>query len=153
LTSPHLETSAASDTDETALQKLFKLTSQIEDANGPDTRDLVLRATADTRDFLDQRRQERLRQARATFNAALALVYIGIVVLIAGVILLYSGKTSAGVITTVVGAISECASAIVFKLYQDANDRLDKIEVTLAKIETGQALLEHIEQIQDSAVR
>lgn len=132
---------------------LLEFTNRLRDAETPYARDIALRVVADSYEFLSQRRWERLRQARYTFNAALALVLVGTGVLVAGVVLLYFGRTTAGVITTAMGAVSNFASAIVFKLNKDANDRLDKIQVKLAKLETLRVAVERVEHIEDPVGR
>lgn len=72
----------------------------------------------------EQISQERLRQARLSFNLALTATAIGLIgfsISLIGGGLLLSGKASAGTIISAVGLVSsmEC-----LKLAKDANDRL-----------------------------
>jgi hypothetical protein len=68
--------------------------------------------------------QERLRQARQSFNLALTMTVISFFVSLVGGILLISGKVSEGAITSASGL----ASSIQFlKFANETNDRLDKI--------------------------
>jgi hypothetical protein len=71
--------------------------------------------------------QERLRQARLSFNLALVLTATSGLVGIAGVVLLFSGKVPEGTITTAGGLASNIVSVRCLKLTKDANDRLDQM--------------------------
>lgn len=71
--------------------------------------------------------QERLRQARLSFNLALVLTATSGIVGMAGVVLLLSGKIPEGTITTGGGLASNIVSMCCLKLTKDANDRLDRI--------------------------
>ena len=68
--------------------------------------------------------QERLRQARLSFNLALTVTAISFSISLIGGGLLLSNKIPSGTITTAVGLVS---SAGCLKFAKDANDRLDKI--------------------------
>ena len=68
--------------------------------------------------------QERLRQARHSFNAALVATALSTCIGLVGAGLLLLGKVSEGTVTALGCAVS-CAGCI--RLAQDANDRLDKI--------------------------
>lgn len=68
--------------------------------------------------------QERLRQARHSFNAALAATALSTCIGLVGAGLLLLGKVSEGTATTL-GCVVSCAGCI--RLAKDANDRLDKI--------------------------
>lgn len=68
--------------------------------------------------------QERLRQARYSFNLALAMTAACTAISLIGVGLLLIGKLSEGVIATASG-VSPIIPCIKFA--HDANDRLDKI--------------------------
>ena len=68
--------------------------------------------------------QERLRQARLSFNLALAATAISFFISLMGGGLLLSGKNPSGTVTSAVGLIS---SAGCLKFGKDSNDRLDKI--------------------------
>jgi hypothetical protein len=72
--------------------------------------------------------QERLRQARYSFNIALVFTTLFASISIIGAGLLLSGKVSQGSLTTAGGAIS---SVGFMQLAKDANDRLDKILIEL----------------------
>ena len=71
--------------------------------------------------------QERLRQASASFNSTLAFAMMGGCTILFGIFLVvYVGNLPAGVITTVVGAITEVISPLA-KLNKESNDRLDDV--------------------------
>ena len=68
--------------------------------------------------------QERLRQARQSFNLALTTTAVSFCISLVGAGLLLSGKVSSGAITSAIGLVS---SVRYFEFAKDANDRLDKI--------------------------
>jgi hypothetical protein len=67
---------------------------------------------------------ERLRQARRSFNLALIVTATSAVIGFAGVALLFTGKAPEGTITATGGL---AASVRCLQLAKDANDRLDKL--------------------------
>lgn len=69
--------------------------------------------------------QERLRQARLSFNLALTATAVSFFISLVGGGLLLSSKISSGTITSALGLVS---SAGCLKFAQDANDRLDDID-------------------------
>ena len=102
---------------------------------------------------ISQFRQERLRQARATFNFALIFTIIGVILIFFGIMLFYLDKISAGIISTSVGAISEVTSVILFKLNKDSNDRLDETAKDLSILERLRIGIYYIDQIKDFSKR
>ena len=68
--------------------------------------------------------QERIRQARYSFNLALIATGVSACVGLAGARLLLSGKLSEGAVTAAGGLAS---SACCIRFGKDSNDRLDKI--------------------------
>lgn len=71
--------------------------------------------------------QERLRQAKLSFNIALILTIISAIISVTGVGLLWSGKTSEGTATTAGGLASQMVSAGLLKITQESNERLNTI--------------------------
>ena len=68
--------------------------------------------------------QERLRQARYSFNMAIVATALSFSISLAGTGMLLSNKVPQGTVLTACGLVS----AVEFhKLSKDANDRLDKI--------------------------
>ncbi|ACK72077.1 hypothetical protein PCC7424_3696 [Gloeothece citriformis PCC 7424] len=65
--------------------------------------------------------QERLRQARYSFNLALIATAVSFCVSFVGAILLLSGKVSGGIVTSLGGLIS---SAKYLKVAKEFDDRL-----------------------------
>jgi hypothetical protein len=68
--------------------------------------------------------QERIRQARFSFNLALITTAISACVGLVGAGLLLSGKLPEGTVTSTGGLVS---SACCIQFAKDANDRLDKV--------------------------
>jgi len=69
--------------------------------------------------------QEQLRQARLSFNLAFGLTTVSAIIGFAGVLLLFSGRIPAGVVTTAGAATSGTISASWLKLTKETNDRLE----------------------------
>ena len=81
-------------------------------------------------------RRERIRQAKITFNAAIILAVVGVLIIFAGVALvLFKDTEAAGAVTAGVGAVTEVISALLFKLNHDTNNRLDEVGKDLSAIE------------------
>ncbi|KAM3112778.1 TRADD-N-associated membrane domain-containing protein [Phormidesmis sp. 146-33] len=76
--------------------------------------------------FHQDRLQERLRQARLSFNAALIATSTSAVISVAGFFIMGSGNFWIGASTTTGGGLSSLVCAHFLKLAKDANDRLDK---------------------------
>lgn len=68
--------------------------------------------------------QERLRQARQSFNLALITTAVSFCISLVGAGLLLSDKVPSGAITSAMGLVT---SVRYFEFAKDANDRLDKI--------------------------
>jgi hypothetical protein len=68
--------------------------------------------------------EERLRQARHSFNLAIGCITACVATTFIGVGLVYNGKVAVGIVTGAAGAvpITRCV-----KLYREANDRLDEL--------------------------
>lgn len=96
---------------------------------------------------------ERLRQARVTFNVALALVALGALIIFTGVVFIFAGYVSAGAVTTGVGAISEIVSVLLFRLNSESNDRLDSITRDLTILDKTRIAMRYIDQITDETKR
>lgn len=68
--------------------------------------------------------QERLRQARHSFNLALTTTAVSFCISLIGAGLLISDKVPSGAIISAIGLVS---SVRYFEFAKDANDRLDRI--------------------------
>jgi hypothetical protein len=71
--------------------------------------------------------QERLRQARLSFNLTLTLFVTSSIISIVGIALLFLGKVPEGTVTTAGGLASNIVSVRCLKLNKETNDRLDEI--------------------------
>ncbi|HEY9602503.1 MAG TPA: hypothetical protein V6C85_12890 [Allocoleopsis sp.] len=70
---------------------------------------------------------ERLRQARLSFNLTLKLTVVSAFISLVGVGLLFSGKISEGAVTTAGGLTSNIVSIHLLNLTKEVNDRLDQM--------------------------
>ncbi|WP_028875988.1 TRADD-N-associated membrane domain-containing protein [Teredinibacter turnerae] len=97
---------------------------------------------------------ERMRQAKLAFNAALSLMIVGVLIVFAGIGLLWVKESfESGLITVAVGAISEVISLLVFKFNSETNNRLDVLRKDLSIIETARVGLTIAKQIEDQEKR
>lgn len=69
--------------------------------------------------------QERLRQAKFSFNVTLGLTIVSASISILGIGLLFSGKIPEGAVTTGSGLTSNIVSVGLLKFTKETNDRLD----------------------------
>ncbi len=95
-----------------------------------------------------------MRQAKAAFNIALTLMIVGVLVIFAGVALLYFKEgIEQGLITVVVGAVSEILSVIVLGFNRETNNRLDDLRKDMSVIETARVGLSFAKQIENQEKR
>ena len=73
--------------------------------------------------------QERLRQARCSFNLALVATAVSTFISLVGAGLLLTGKVNEGAVTAAGGM---AASVRCVHLAKDANDRLDKLTIRVS---------------------
>ena len=99
-------------------------------------------------------RNERMRQAKTAFNAAVVLMIIGVIIIFSGIVLMFSTDSLAsGAITTAVGAVTEVVSALLFRFNSEANNRLDEIGKHLNRIEAAQIAMNIAAKIEDPSKR
>jgi hypothetical protein len=97
---------------------------------------------------------ERMRQAKLAFNVAISLMVVGVVIVFAGIGLLWVKESfESGLITVAVGAVSEIISLLVFKFNSETNNRLDVLRKDLSIIETARVGLSIAKQIENQKKR
>jgi hypothetical protein len=117
-------------------------------------RALTLEAIARAHDAANGVRTERLRQAQLTFNAALGLAVVGVLIIFVGVgLLLFREAVAPGALTAGIGAITEVISALLFRLNHETNNRLDEIGKNLSAIQAAQIAMTLIDKIEDPVQR
>jgi hypothetical protein len=117
-------------------------------------RNLTLEAIASAYGTANGVRTERLRQAQLTFNAALGLAVVGVLIIFVGVgLLLFREAVAAGTLTAGIGAVTEVISALLFRLNHETNNRLDEIGKNLSAIQGAQIAMTLIDKIEDPAQR
>ena len=127
---------------------------EVESLPPDEARDLTLEALARAHNAANGVRAERLRQAKLTFNAAISLAVIGILIIFVGVALfLFRDAVAPGVLTSGIGAVTEVISAILFRLNHETNNRLDEVGKDLSAIEAAQIAMTLIDKIEDPAKR
>lgn len=122
--------------------RLTELVNSARSHRPNDARALTLRTLDAGERFLNALRQERLRQASWSFNAALVFVIVGTLIVLVGTVLLYRGQTTQGIVSAAAGAVSNIVSVLVFRLNRDANDRLDRIAQALGEVTERKQLLQ-----------
>lgn len=71
--------------------------------------------------------QERLRQAKFSFNATLGLAIVSASISIVGIGMLFSGKVTEGSLVTAGGLTSNIVSVKLLTFTKETNDRLDRL--------------------------
>ena len=95
-------------------------------------------------------RTERLRQARTSFNVAISLAVVGILIIFIAIIFIFIiNNISIGIISSSAGVIAEIIGAILFKINKDTNDRLDTINKDLLVLERARASSELLNLVSD----
>ena len=79
-------------------------------------------------------RRERERQAKNSFNVALSLVIIGVLIVFGGIFLFFKKNIVEGLLSSTVGSISSIIGGTIIKLYKDTNDRMDKLNANLSTL-------------------
>lgn len=119
-----------------------------------EARQVTVEALARAQDAANGIRAERMRQARLTFNAAIGLTVLGVLIIFAGVILLLvRDEVTAGAITAGVGAVTEVVSALLFRLNHETNNRLDAISNNLSVIEAARIAVALSDKIENTEKR
>lgn len=128
---------------------------EISNRIGPEEDDLLtLEAISDGQNATKAYRDERMRQAKWSFNAAIVLLVLGVLIIFAGIsTILLTDKQIGGVIGTSVGAIVEVVSALLFKFNNDVNGRLDEVNKTLLVLESARVAIRLISKIEDPGKR
>jgi drug/metabolite transporter superfamily protein YnfA len=133
---------------------LSDLSNQEKRLGASEAHTLTIGALAAAHNTANGLRAERIRQAKATFNAALALVVIGVLIIFVGVgLLLFRDTVNAGALTAAIGGVTEVISALLFKLNHETNNRLDEIGKDLSSIEAAQIAMTLIDKIEDPSKR
>ena len=111
---------------------------------------VTVNALATGRHTAFEHRNERRRQARTAFNAALGFSILGVIIVIIGIILLFTQKIyTTGAITAGAGVISKIISVLLFKLSDNANKRYDKVGEDLSRIDLAKEAIEIAKEIID----
>jgi len=99
-------------------------------------------------------RELRMTQAKRTFNVALSLVVLGILLIFAGVaLLLFRDAITAAALSASVGAVTEVVSVVLFRFNSDAQGRLEEVETDLSYLYAARVSLSATQLIEDPATR
>jgi hypothetical protein len=106
-----------------------------------------------TRADLLKQRQERLHQARITFIVALLFLILSLILVLAGIILIFTSNIQVGVITSVSNAVSGIVSGLAFTFNKQANDRLDEYSKEMNALDKSHIAMQYIAKISDIKIR
>jgi len=115
--------------------------------------DDVYYVISNTYETLCHFRKERERQAKNSFNVALSLVIVGVLVVFGGVLLLFKKNIVEGVLSSTVGSISSIIGSTIIKLYKETNDRMDKLNANLSTLNYAKVQYALILKIKDEKKR
>jgi len=132
--------------------KVYPELSEQEDTNEA-IKDEVYTIITESYNSLSIFRIERERQARFAFNAALALIIVGIIIVFFGVFLLFAKKITEGSVTASIGAISNIIGGTILSFYRNTNDRMDKLNSDLFILNTAKVQYAIILRINDTSKR
>ncbi len=108
---------------------------------------------SNTYETLSVFKNERERQAKSSFNAALSLIIAGIFIVFLGVYLLFKKNVTEGSLTSGVGAISNILGGTIIKFYRDTNNRMDKLNNDLFVLNSAKVQYSMILKISDNKKR
>jgi len=123
------------------------------EAKNYDYDDNVYYIISSTYETLCEFRKERERQAKNSFNVALSLVIVGVLIVFGGVFLLFKKNIVEGVLSSTVGSISSIIGGTIIKLYKDTNDRMDKLDANLSTLNYAKVQYALILKINDEKKR
>jgi hypothetical protein len=160
----HLEKQGAPDEDVTKLKdaltadprRILDGDVNVSDIGPTDRRGFEVAFAAIDESQVEARRIRELRmsQATKTFNAALALVVLGVLLIFGGVaLLLFRGDISTAALSAGVGALTEVVSAVLFKFNSDAQGRLSAVESDLSYLYAARVALAATQLIEEPAKR
>ncbi|MGN9805606.1 TRADD-N-associated membrane domain-containing protein [Micromonospora sp. L32] len=134
-----------------------RLTALLESVRGGltegDERALSKQIVTSAEGIAENIRTERIRQARASFNAALSLAIVGVLLVFAGVGLVLTDVVTAGVLASIASAVTESAALLLFRLNKQANDRLDRVNADLARLSRFRLTMNLVDSISDARSR
>lgn len=117
------------------------------------TEDYLLQYLKEVNKELNQQRQERLKQARLTFYLSIYSLIFGVIVVLIGIVLLFTINVSVGTVTSAIGLMSNFISLLIFKLNKESNDRLDLLSDKLAIFDKTALTLQVLKQFTDTKVK
>ncbi|HCX22112.1 MAG TPA: hypothetical protein DHN29_09375 [Cytophagales bacterium] len=100
-------------------------------------KDEVYQIIKNTYESLSYARVERERQARNSYNAAIGLISMGILIIFFGVYLLFKNNITSGTLTSGIGGISNIIGGTILKFYKETNNRMDSINNDLFILNTA----------------
>lgn len=106
-----------------------------------------------TEDFAVAIKAERLRQAKRSFNLAMTLASLGVILVFFTAAATVWGSASSAVISSVSAGISEIVAVLLFRLNKQTNDRLDELQEDTASISKLRITMSVIEGIADQRTR
>jgi hypothetical protein len=115
-----------------------------------DERAISKRIVTSAEEIAGSIRTERIRQARTSFNAALFLAIIGVLLIFVGALLVIAGIETAGVLTAVASAVPQAMAVLLFRLNKQANDRLDKVNNDLERLGRFRLTMDLVDSISDA---
>lgn len=129
------------------------LLEKLEETPGIRPDALLMEWIEQTRVELLKQRTARFQQARMAFTVALGSLSIATILILIGVILIFTKNLPAGVLTSLTGIVSDIVTGLVFVFYKQTNDRLDKSSGEMRTLDTSYVAMQYISTISDPRMR
>lgn len=106
-----------------------------------------------SRNELSKQHQTVHNQARISFAVAISLLILGVLIVFAGIICIYTINIAAGTITAISGTVINLLSGLILGFNKQTNDRLDAISNNLSNLAAAEQVMWYISQISDKKKR
>ena len=116
-------------------------------------KDEVYLIIKNTYESLSYAMDERERQARISFNAAIGLISTGILIIFLGVYLLFKNNITSGTLISGIGGITNILGGTILKFYKETNNRMDSVYNDLSILDTAKVQYALILQINSKSKR
>jgi TRADD-N domain-containing protein len=138
-------------TDHDSHVRLLAHVDSYRSAPSKDLREVTIRSIESASRFLDGQRDLALRQARTSFNVAITVSVVGILIIFAGVALFVfhqgkDGDVKGAYLSVSAGVVSNIVSLLLFRLNREANARVEKIAKAIGRLQGERRAIEHLNE-------
>ena len=131
-------------TDHQNKAQLLEFANRARERRPREAKEMAISVLAQSETFLEELKNERLRQASESFNVAKRVAIVGTCIMLAGVVLMWFSDVKKAGVTAASGVVINTFGLLSFRLNRDTNDRLDKLAQLLGKVRGRKELLKKL---------